>query len=138
MLQVAEGSLDEINTIVVRLKELSVQAASDTVGNSERDYLNREFMALKDEIDRIVLSTDFNGTRLLIGRKQVDSSLTTSHNSSPLEMQVGKDYFLPPDSLEAPNPVHIIRLDFGKMNASTSGENSLGNTTSAPAACGRR
>ena len=126
MLQVAEGSLDEINTIVVRLKELSVQAASDTVGNAERDYLNREFMALKDEIDRIVLSTDFNGTRLLIGSKNVDKSLVTSHNTSPLEMQVGKDYFLPPDSLEAPNPVHIIRLDFGKMNASTTGENSLG------------
>jgi flagellin len=125
MLQVAEGSLEEVTGIVTRLKELSVQAASDTVGAREREFLNREFMALKDEVDRIVLSTEFNGTRLLIGSGDVASELLESHNQFPLEMQIGKDYITPPDSLEARNPVNIIRLDFSKMNAATEGENSL-------------
>jgi flagellin len=125
MLQVAEGSLEEVTSIVTRLKELSVQAASDTVGARERDFLNREFMALKDEVDRIVLSTEFNGTRLLIGSGDVPEELLESHNQFPLEMQIGKDYITPPDSLEARNPVNIIRLDFSKMNAATEGENSL-------------
>lgn len=126
LLQVAEGSLEEINNIVVRLKELSVQSASDTIGNKERDYLNREFMQLKDEIDRIALSTDFNGTRLLVGNGDVDPSLTVDSNQQPLEIQIGKDYLLPPDSLESPNPVNIIRADFSQMNATTGGEGSLG------------
>jgi flagellin len=125
MLQVAEGSLEEVTGIVTRLKELSVQAASDTVGAQERDYLNREFMALKDEVDRIVLSTEFNGTRLLIGTGDVPAELLKDQNQFPLEMQIGKDYIEPPDSLEARNPVNIIRLDFSKMNAATEGENSL-------------
>jgi flagellin len=125
MLQVAEGSLEEVTSIVTRLKELSVQAASDTVGAREREFLNREFMALKDEVDRIVLSTEFNGTRLLIGNGDVAQELLESHNQFPLEMQIGKDYIEPPDSLEARNPVNIIRLDFSQMNAATEGENSL-------------
>ncbi|WP_141736267.1 flagellin N-terminal helical domain-containing protein [Oligoflexus tunisiensis] len=125
MLQVAEGSLEEVTGIVTRLKELSVQAASDTVGGQEREYLNREFMQLKDEVDRIVLSTEFNGTRLLIGNGDVDPALLESQNQFPLEMQIGKDYLTPPDSLESRNPVNIIRLDFSKMNAATEGENSL-------------
>jgi flagellin len=125
MLQVAEGSLEEISNIVTRLKELSVQSASDTVGVEERDFLNREFMALKDEIDRITLSTEFNGTRLLIGEGQVSDELVATHNQFPLEMQIGKDYLLPSDSLESPNPVDIIRIDFSKMNAATEGPGSL-------------
>ncbi len=125
MLQVAEGSLEEVGNIVVRLKELSVQAASDTVGQQERDFLNREFMALKDEVDRIVLSTEYNGTRLLIGNGDVDPALLTQQNQFPLEMQIGKDYITPPDSLESRNPVDIIRVDFSQMNAATEGENSL-------------
>ncbi len=125
MLQVAEGGLEEISNIMIRLKELSVQAASDTIGLTEREFLNREFMALKHEVDRIAISTDFNGTRLLIGNKEVDENLLHTHNRSPLEFQVGKDYILPSDSLEASNPVHIIRADFSQFNASVSGEGSL-------------
>lgn len=125
LLQVAEGGLQEITNIMIRLKELSIQSASDTVGKRERDFLNREFMALKHEIDRIAISTDFNGTRLLVGNKELDEEIMNRHNYSPLEIQIGKDYFLPPDSLESPNPINIIRADFSKMNASLSGEGSL-------------
>lgn len=125
MLQVAEGSLEEITNIVTRLKEVSIQSASDTIGNKERQYLNTEFMALKDEIDRITLGTEFNGTRLLIGQQSVSPEILNNHNPSPLEMQIGKDYLLPSDSLDNPNPIDIIRLDFNEMNAATEGPNSL-------------
>ena len=126
LLQVAEGGLQEITSIMIRLKELSIQAASDTVGIREREFLNREFMALKHEIDRIAISTDYNGTRLLVGNKELDEQLMDGHNYSPLEFQIGQDYFLPPYSLESPNPVNIIRADFSEMNATVGGEGSLG------------
>ncbi|RZA14583.1 MAG: hypothetical protein EOP10_27780, partial [Proteobacteria bacterium] len=125
MLQVAEGSLEEITNIVTRLKEVSIQAASDTIGQRERQYLNTEFMALKDEVDRIALATDFNGTRLLVGQQEVSPELLKNHNPSPLEMQISKDYMVPSDSLDNPNPVDIIRIDFNEMNAATEGPNSL-------------
>lgn len=126
LVQVAEGGLEEVNNIMIRLRELSIQAASDTIGNRERTYLNNEFMALKDEIDRIAMSTEFNGTKLLLGNKEVDESIIKDSNKSPLEIQVGKDYLPVPDSLEAPNPINIIRIGFDNFNSTTDGEGSLG------------
>jgi flagellin len=126
LVQTAEGGLDEINNIMVRLKELSVQSASDTIGVRERRYLNEEFMALKDEVDRIALSTEFNGTRLLAGSAELPEELRKDHNWSPLEVQVGKDYFNTSDSLDSVNPINIIRLNMDKFNALTQGEGSLG------------
>lgn len=67
MIQVAEGGLQEISNILIRLRELGVQAASDTVGPIERQLLNVEYQQLLDEVDRISDSTEFNGTPLLSG-----------------------------------------------------------------------
>lgn len=67
MVQVAEGGLSEISNIVIRLRELAVQAASDTVGDTERGFTNNEFQKLKDEIDRISRASEFNGIKLLDG-----------------------------------------------------------------------
>jgi len=67
LIQVAEGGLNEISNIVIRLRELSVQAASDTVGETERGFSDIEFQKLKDEIDRISRGSNFNGVKLLDG-----------------------------------------------------------------------
>jgi len=67
LIQVAEGGLNEVQNILVRLRELGVQAASDTIGARERRYLDEEFGSLRQEIDRIANSTEFNGTYLLDG-----------------------------------------------------------------------
>ncbi len=67
LIQVAEGSLNEISTILIRLRELAVQAASDTIGPVERQFLNVEYDQLVSEIDRIADGTEFNGTQLLSG-----------------------------------------------------------------------
>lgn len=77
LLQTAEGGMNEISNIIIRLRELSVQAASDTVGVTERGYSNIEFQSLKEEIDRISKSTEFNGIKLLDG------------SGGKLEFQVG-------------------------------------------------
>ena len=67
LIQVAEGGLNEISNIVVRLRELSVQAASDTIGQEEREFTNLEYQQLTQEIDRIAMSTTFNGKNILDG-----------------------------------------------------------------------
>ncbi|MDH4468614.1 MAG: flagellin [Bacteriovoracaceae bacterium] len=66
--QVAEGGLNEVQGILTRLRELSVQSASDTVGESERGFINTEYQQLKQEVDRIAEVTTFNGVRLLDGQ----------------------------------------------------------------------
>jgi flagellin len=65
--QTAEGGLNEISNILVRLRELSVQSASDTVGENERGFADKEYQSLVNEIDRIAESTSFNGTNVING-----------------------------------------------------------------------
>ena len=127
LIETAEGGLNEISNIMIRLRELSVQAASDTIGIRERQYLNQEFFLLKDEIDRIALATEFNGTRLLIGPEEsIPEELLGRHNGAPLEIQVGKDYFPVTDAITQPNPMDIIRIDTSRLKAMTDGEGGLG------------
>lgn len=68
--QTAEGGINEVSNILIRLRELSVQAASDTIGDAERGFLDKEVQSLKGEIDRIAKVTNFNGTALLSGEGQ--------------------------------------------------------------------
>ena len=67
LVQIAEGGLSEVSNILIRLRELAVQAASDTIGPTERKFLNVEFEQLTAEIDRIANSTEFNRVPLLNG-----------------------------------------------------------------------
>jgi flagellin len=68
LIQTAEGGLNETSNILVRLRELTVQAASDTVGEQERGFLDKEYQQLSKEVDRISDSTTFNGSQLLNGK----------------------------------------------------------------------
>ncbi len=67
MIQTAEGGLSEVGNILIRMRELSVQAASDTVGDTERGFTDLEYQNLKQEIERISQVTEFNGKKLLNG-----------------------------------------------------------------------
>ena len=67
LVQIAEGGLSEVSSILIRLRELAVQAASDTIGPTERKFLNVEFEQLVAEVDRIANSTEFNRVPLLNG-----------------------------------------------------------------------
>jgi flagellin len=125
LVQTAEGGLNETTNMLVRLRELAVQAASDTIGNTERGFLDKEYQALKSEIDRIANSTEFNGTRLLVGQVDLPEDMNSGANAFPLEVQISKDYYTESDSLENINPTNIIRIDLQNLNAYSSGENSL-------------
>jgi flagellin len=67
MVQTAEGSLDEVSNILLRLRELAEQSLNGTLTDTERGYLNDEYQDLLAEIDRISNSADFNGQKLLDG-----------------------------------------------------------------------
>jgi len=67
MVQTAEGGLNEIGNIITRLRELGIQAASDTVGDLERGFLDKEVQQLKQEIERIANVTTWGSTKLLDG-----------------------------------------------------------------------
>lgn len=70
LVQVAEGGLSEVSNNLIRLRELAVQAASDTIGDRERGFVDQEVQALKSEIDRVADHTNFNGTKLLNGENE--------------------------------------------------------------------
>jgi len=67
LVQTAEGALDEVSNILLRLRELAEQSLNGTVTNTERTYLNSEYSDLLSEIDRIAQSSEFNGVHLLDG-----------------------------------------------------------------------
>src|SRR6185295_3943308 len=67
MSQVAEGSMNDMQGIVSRMRELSVQSSNSTLGDTERGYLQTEFTQRSSEVNRISAVTDFNGQKLLDG-----------------------------------------------------------------------
>lgn len=79
MIQVGEGSLNEVNNILVRLRELGVQSASGTISDNERSFIDQEAQQLLSEVDRIAESTRFGDKNLLNG------------STDELEFQVGTD-----------------------------------------------
>lgn len=71
LVQVAEGGLNETTNILIRLRELAIQGASDTVGPVEKGYLDEEYQQLVEEVDRISRTTRFNGQDLLTGENEL-------------------------------------------------------------------
>jgi flagellin len=85
MIQTAEGGMNEIGNILIRFRELSIQAASDTIGDTERGFIDKEVSQLRQEIDRIAASTEFNGRKLLSGEGDVLEIQIGQHNNPGLD-----------------------------------------------------
>ena len=86
LINITEGALNEQASILIRLRELAAQASTGTVGSTERQTIQLEFSALRNEIDRISNVTEFNGQKL------VDGSLASGvASSSQIMIQVGLD-----------------------------------------------
>ena len=86
LINVTEGALNEQSGILIRLRELASQAATGTVGSTERQTIQLEFTALRNEVDRIAQTTEFNGQKL------VEGSLASSvASASHILIQVGLD-----------------------------------------------
>jgi flagellin len=88
LIQVSEGGLNELSEILIRLRELAIQAASDTIGDTERQFIDREFQSLKQEIDRIANVTQYNGIPLLNGRAGIFEIQVGIHNNPILDRVV--------------------------------------------------
>ena len=78
LLQIAEGALNEVSGLLIRQRELAIQAANGTLGTSERTTIDNEYQDLEAEITRIAAVTQFNGTSVLNG-------------STAIEFQIGID-----------------------------------------------
>jgi flagellin len=105
MIQTAEGALDEVSSILLRMKELSEQSMNGTLSDTDRGYLDSEYTALTDEIDRIAAGTEFNSVSLLSGgldvniqvgigtgsSDQVNVALATNMNASGIGTTTGID-----------------------------------------------
>ena len=87
LLNVTEGALNEQSGILIRLRELASQAATGTVGSTERQTIQLEFSALRSELDRITATTEFNGAKLIDGT--LSSSVADANNH--ILIQIGLD-----------------------------------------------
>jgi flagellin len=91
--QVAEGSLNDMQGIVTRMRELAIESSNGTLGSTERGYVQTEFSALQKEVDRISNVTEFNGTHLLDGTASAGLTFQVGiHASSDnqLSMSIGR------------------------------------------------
>ena len=118
LVQVGEGALNEVSNILIRLRELSIQAANGSVSNRDRDTIQEEFRSLVDEVSRIAQSTDFNGVKLLDG------------SSSAVNFQVGIGVETGIDVLQVTfAPALATTLGLASLDVGSNGDTSLAIST---------
>lgn len=100
LVQVAEGSLNEVSNMLIRLRELGVQASSDTIGDTERKFTDVEFQQLKSEIQRVTESTKYNGYDLLNGTGGM-IDIQVGVNNDPFQDRISFNSGAANSSLEA-------------------------------------
>jgi len=81
LLQIAEGALNETSGLLIRMRELAIQAANGTLGSSERQTVNSEFQGLRDEITRIARVSQFNGAEILNGISSITFQIGSQNSS---------------------------------------------------------
>lgn len=118
IVQTAEGALNEVSSMLVRMRELAIQANNGTLAPEDRDSLQEEFADLISEIDRIAQATKFNNVELLDG------------STSSLTMQVGEGTTSNVDTIT----VNLSNMRTATLGISTSDIGSTGNITTAIAA----
>ena len=88
MLQVAEGAMNEMGNILIRMRELTVQASSDTLADRDRSFLNREYVQLANEIDRIAATAEFNENKFFVAdsdNPRTEYIIQVGPNNTPIE-----------------------------------------------------
>ncbi|MBI4776559.1 MAG: hypothetical protein HY788_20685 [Deltaproteobacteria bacterium] len=114
MLQTAEGSLSETHNILQRMRELAVQAANGVLTSSDRQELQREMDQLKEEIDRIATSTEFNTKKLLDGSASALWSADNSDITAIIRGQVAEGNYKLEKSAE-PLANHVLKTDIFRV-----------------------
>ncbi len=149
LIQTAEGNLNEVSDILIRMKELAQQSRTGTVSDPDRGYLSEEFYALRDEINRIAWSAQFNGVSLLDGsggvvsiqvgtgteaadRVDIDLSHDVDNNAIPLTAGIWDAGLAVTAAVEIDQAIRYIvgiRGDFGAVQNRL--ESSIRNINSA-------
>ncbi len=121
LVQVAEGSLDEVNNILLRIRELAEQAATETLGDQERGYLNQEYQELLNEVNRISATAEFNGIKLLDG----------TAGSLDVQVGIGTDVTTSAVSIDLTSPMDTTQLNLAGTALFNSGAPDGGDTARA-------
>ncbi len=143
LVQVSEGGLNEINNILIRLRELGVQAASDNVGDTEREFLNTEAQQLIEESNRIAKTTRFGNKKLLDGSGEqlefhvgpfgdMDNVISYNTNANATTSAIGIDGVTVSSKDSARDTLQTVDdalIKLGKMRADFGAVQSRLNTT---------
>jgi flagellin len=131
LVQVAEGSLNEVSNMLIRFRELGVQASSDTIGDTERKFLDVEYQQLKSEVQRITESTKFNGYDLLNGTGG-NIDIQVGVNNDPFQDRISFNAGAANSSLEALGMIaesvstkEAAQLSLGVVDAAMTQVNSI-------------
>ena len=122
-LNIAEGAMNEIHNIMQRQRELAIQSSTATYSSTERQYMNQEFAALNEEINRIISATNFNQLRLLTSYDTGTATVPANFNGAQLWIDANSN-----------SGVDAIRVSYGTIEAATNAN--LLNQTNAQSAIG--
>lgn len=107
LIQIYEGGTNEINNMLLRIRELAMQASSDTVGDFERGMLNNEVLQLREEITRVARTTKFAGAELLSGQ-QIQMEFQVGTRNDP---EVDRIAFAPGDANLTADALGVADID---------------------------
>jgi len=124
LVQIAEGSLNEVSNMLIRLRELAIQASSDTIGDTERKFVDVEYQQLKSEIQRVTENTSYNGFELLNGTGGI-IDIQVGVQNDPFEDRISFNASAANASLEA------LGLTAEAVDSKAAAQNSIGMVDSA-------
>ena len=122
LLNVTEGALNEQSGILIRLRELASQAATGTVGSTERQTIQLEFSALRSELDRITATTEFNGAKLIDGTLSSGVADANSHILIQIGLDSGVNSRIDLNTELKLNSIDSTQLDIHNLSVTASSE----------------
>jgi flagellin len=121
LLNVTEGALNEQSGILIRLRELASQAATGTVGSTERQTIQLEFSALRSELDRITATTEFNGAKLINGNLASGVAIN-SHTLIQIGLDSGANSRIDLNTQVNLNSIDSTQLEIHNLSVTASSE----------------
>jgi len=121
LLNVTEGALNEQSGILIRLRELASQAATGTVGSTERQTIQLEFTALRSELDRITATTEFNGAKLINGNLASGVAIN-SHTLIQIGLDSGTNSRIDLNTQLNLNSIDSTQLEIHNLSVTASSE----------------
>jgi flagellin len=110
MIQTTEGATQNVTTMLLRISELAMQAANDTYSDVQRGFLNNEFGQLKQEINRMALTHEWNGFKILAGKAD---GITDLNNDQILQNNVSDAGVFEPEAASASKDPLILQFQVG-------------------------